>query len=162
MPATAPPPSSAPAPAIHPHRRRFYNLLAWLCFGLGFIGMIVPLMPTTVFWIGAAWLWLRSHPQRVRFLVEHPSFGASIRSFLEHGEICRTGKTAAIGSMAGSYLLWWVLVQPSGTVALIVAAILGTVALWIATRPTRQPHLLAAAPVTVTLALGKRPPPPQP
>jgi uncharacterized protein len=45
--------------------------------------MVVPLMPTTVFWICAAWLWLRSRPHRVRFLVEHPHFGESIRRFLE-------------------------------------------------------------------------------
>ncbi|MBK1640392.1 hypothetical protein CKO12_00535 [Chromatium okenii] len=157
MSANLPPQLQSPAD-LHPQRRRIYNLLAWLCFGLGFIGMVVPLMPTTVFWIGAAWLWLRSNPQRVRFLVEHPSMGASIRSFLEHGEICRTGKTAAVSSMAGSYVLWWWLVQPSATSAAIVAAILGSVAVWIVSRPTRRPHPVAA-PVTVTLTPSKRQPP---
>ena len=59
-------------------RHHLYNVLAWICFGLGFLGMVVPLMPTTVFWICATWLWLRSRPHRVRFLVEHPRFGESI------------------------------------------------------------------------------------
>ena len=138
--------------AISPRRRLIYNLLAWLCFGLGFIGMVVPLMPTTVFWICAAWLWLRSHPKRVRFLVDHPNFGASIRGFLEHGEICRTGKTAAIGAMTGSYLIWLALIRPGWMVAAMVAGILATVALWIATRPdsTRK----APSSRAVTLDLG--------
>lgn len=142
-----------PDVAIHPRRRLIYNLLAWLCFGLGFVGMVVPLMPTTVFWIAAAWLWLRSKPQRVRFLVEHPHFGASIRGFLEHGEICRTGKLAAIGGMAGSYLIWFGLVQPGWMTAALVAAILAAVALWIGTRPDRRRPPPAAS-VAVTLDLG--------
>lgn len=155
-------PGTAPAqPTSGPRRRLIYNLLAWLCFGLGFIGMVVPLMPTTVFWICAAWLWLRSHPERVRFLVEHPNFGASIRGFLEHGEICRTGKTAAIGAMTGSYLIWFALVRPGWIVAAAVAAILATVALWIATRPNVRPRspVQTPAPVLVKLDPGRWTPP---
>lgn len=143
--------------SIGPRRRQLYNLLAWLCFGLGFIGMAVPLMPTTVFWIGAAWLWLRSHPQRVRWLVDHPHVGASIRSFLERGEICRTGKTAAIAGMTGSYLIWFALIRPGWVAALVVATILGAVALWIATRPHRQ-RTPPAQGVAVTLDLRTRTP----
>ncbi|MBO8084904.1 YbaN family protein [Marichromatium gracile] len=120
------------------HRRQIFNLLAWCCFGLGFVGMLVPLMPTTVFWICAAWLWLRSRPERVRFLIDHPRFGESIRDFLEHGEICPTGKKAAILSMAGSYLIWFSLIGPGLWPALTVATILALVATWIATRPDNR------------------------
>jgi uncharacterized protein len=128
-------PECTPDKTISPRRRQIYNLLAWLCFGLGFLGMVLPLMPTTVFWICATWLWLRSSPKRVRFLVEHPRFGASIRGFLERGEICRTGKTAAIGSMAVSWSVWYGLAAPGFILAVVVAVILGLVALWIGTRP---------------------------
>lgn len=134
-------------------RHHLYNLLAWLCFGLGFVGMVVPLMPTTVFWICAAWLWLRSRPQRVRFLIEHPHFGASIRRFLEHGEICRTGKTAAVIGMAASLAIWIALAAPRWPFMLLVGGILSAVALWILTRPegVRSAPIPAASPLTVTL-----------
>lgn len=122
-------------PTLSGRRRRIYNLLAWLCFGLGFLGMVLPLMPTTVFWICATWLWLRSAPKRVSFLVEHPRFGPSIRAFLERGEICRTGKTAAIGSMAISWSIWYGLASPGPIPAIAVAMALGLVALWVGTRP---------------------------
>lgn len=130
-----PPPHPEPVPVASRRRREVYNVLAWLCFGLGFLGMVVPLMPTTVFWICATWLWLRSRPERVRFIVDHPRFGESIRDFLEHGEICRTGKIAAMSAMAGSYLIWILLIMPGVTIAAVVGGILATVSLWIATRP---------------------------
>jgi hypothetical protein len=49
--------------------------------------------------------------------------------------MCRTGKTAAIGSMAVSWSVWYGLANPGPALALSVAAILGLVALWLATRP---------------------------
>jgi hypothetical protein len=90
--------------------------------------------------------------QAVRFLVEHPHFGASIRGFLEHGEICRTGKIAAIGGMAGSYLIWFGLVQPGWVTAVLVATILASVALWIGTRPDSQRPPASSVAVTLDLS----------
>ncbi|NCA69713.1 MAG: DUF454 domain-containing protein [Sphingobacteriia bacterium] len=137
-----------PAHRLNPTRRRLYNALGWLCFGLGFLGMVLPLMPTTIFWICATWLWLRSSPRRVRFLVEHPRFGPSIRAFFERGEVCRTGKTAAIGSMAVSWSIWFGLASPGPVLAISVGVILSTIALWIWTRPEGPPHVSS---VRVTL-----------
>lgn len=140
-----------------PHARRrhhVYNVLAWICFGLGFVGMVVPLMPTTVFWICAAWLWLRSRPHRVRFLIEHPHFGESIRRFLEQGEICRTGKTAAVVGMAGSLVIWIALATPRWPFILLVGGILTLVALWILTRPEGQRRAPTPTRMAVTLDTG--------
>lgn len=143
-------------------RHHVYNVLAWICFGLGFVGMVVPLMPTTVFWICAAWLWLRSRPHRVRFLVEHPHFGESIRRFLEQGEICRTGKTAAVVGMAGSLVIWIALATPRWPFILLVGGILTLVALWILTRPEGQRRAPTPTRMAVTLDTGAwaRPKPP--
>jgi uncharacterized protein len=132
-------------------RHHLYNVLAWICFGLGFLGMVVPLMPTTVFWICATWLWLRSRPHRVRFLIEHPRFGESIRRFLERGEICRTGKTAAAVGMAGSLVIWIALATPSWPIILLVGGILALVALWILTRPEGPRPVPAPPQMAVTL-----------
>jgi uncharacterized membrane protein YbaN (DUF454 family) len=140
--------------AISARRRHVYNALAWMCFGLGFLGMFLPLMPTTVFWICATWLWLRSVPKRVDFLVGHPRFGPSIRAFLERGEMCRTGKTAAIGSMAVSWSIWFSLATPGPVLAITVAAILGMVALWIGTRPEGPPKPEPRTRVEVKLDLN--------
>jgi uncharacterized membrane protein YbaN (DUF454 family) len=148
------PDRQTPPRTISARRRHVYNALAWLCFGLGFLGMFLPLMPTTVFWICATWLWLRSAPKRVDFLVNHPRFGQSIRVFLERGEMCRTGKTAAIGSMAVSWSIWFSMAMPGPVLAIAVAAILGLVALWIATRPEGPPKPAPKTRVEVTLDLG--------
>ncbi|NEX23247.1 DUF454 domain-containing protein [Thiorhodococcus mannitoliphagus] len=137
------------APGVDQRRHHLYNILAWMCFGLGFVGILLPLMPTTVFWICAAWLWLRSRPHRVKFLVGHPRFGESIRGFLERGEICRTGKKAAVLGMTGSLALWLLLFTPDWRLGLLVGAILTAVAAWISTRPEGRPQPKTSVAVTL-------------
>lgn len=142
-------PKALETPGVDRRRHHIYNVLAWVCFGLGFVGILLPLMPTTVFWICAAWLWLRSRPHRVEFLVGHPRFGASIRRFLEHGEICRTGKKAALLGMAASLTIWLSVFTPGWPLGLLVGAILATVAIWIVTRPEGPPKSTASVAVTL-------------
>ena len=50
-----------------------YLLLAMglVAFAVGSIGLFVPLLPTTVFWIAAAWCFGRSRPDLQQRLYEH-------------------------------------------------------------------------------------------
>ncbi len=48
---------------------------------LGFIGALVPLMPTTIFLILAAWFFARSSPRLEAWLMHHPRFGATLRNW---------------------------------------------------------------------------------
>jgi len=111
--------------------------LGWLFFAAGSVGIVVPLLPTTIFWILAAGCWVRSSPQLAERLYAHPRFGQAVRAFLERGEVSRTGKLAAAGGMAAGFTTWWLLSRPSGALALGVAAVLAAVAVWLATR--REP-----------------------
>ena len=43
-------------------RRRLLAATGWGFFALGAVGVVVPGLPTVVFWIIAAWLWARSSP----------------------------------------------------------------------------------------------------
>ncbi len=110
----------------------------YLLMGLGFAGILLPLMPTTVFWIGAAVCFARSSPERYRRLVGHGRRGQVIRNFLEDGVIPTTGKwVATLGMLMSATLLWY---APLGNVATMVG-LLGilSAATYVITRPESFP-----------------------
>ncbi|MET0052104.1 MAG: YbaN family protein [Candidatus Thiodiazotropha sp.] len=114
--------------------------LGWLLFALGFIGIFLPVMPTTVFWIGAVWCWSRSAPQLTRRILAHPRFGEPVRLFLEQGQMSRQGKGWALAGMTlGFVLLQW-LGKPGVWVSAGVGTVLVLVAVWLWHRPEPSPE----------------------
>ena len=108
---------------------------------IGAIGIVVPGLPTVVFWILAAWLWTRSAPHRLERLLGHPRFGATIGNFLHHGVLARRDKRAALIGITLGYAVFLLAVQPSLAGALGMAALLAAVALWLLRRPEHSPLL---------------------
>lgn len=81
-------------------RMRILWLAAGLFFtGLGIVGAFLPVLPTTVFLLVATACFARSSPRLHGWLVNHPTFGAPIRNWEEHGAISRKAKRLAIGTM---------------------------------------------------------------
>ena len=83
-------------------------LFLWLghvLLGLGFIGVFLPLLPTTVFWIGAALCYAKSSPERYHRLLGHSHAGEAIKDFLDHGVISRKGKWAAVLGMSAAAII---------------------------------------------------------
>lgn len=118
------------------HRLRIAWLAAgFLCVGLGFIGALVPLMPTTIFLILAAGCFARSSPRLETWLLDHPRFGPSLRMWREQRAISRAGKIAACSGMALGYALFMLGAHPPASVALGIALALSCCAGWIVSRP---------------------------
>jgi uncharacterized membrane protein YbaN (DUF454 family) len=115
--------------------------LLWLCGGylsleLVVIGVILPLMPTTVFLLLAAWCFGRSSPALRAKLLANPRFGPVLRNWHEHGAISRRAKRAALLGMA----LGWLLVAMAFRNLLasaLAASCLLPVGLFIVTRPSQ-------------------------
>lgn len=103
-------------------------------FAVGFVGIFLPVLPTTVFWIGAVVCFSKSCPELEARILAHPRYGRPIRDFREHGVICRAGKRAALASMLVSALITVALVESDG-VRVLVASILLAVAAYVASRP---------------------------
>ena len=112
-----------------------YIALGWLSFAIGLIGMFLPLLPTVVFWILAAWLWSKGSPELMQRVYQHPKYGAQIEAFMQHGVVPRQGKKAAVISMTISYGLFQLFVKPTFVLGLVVAIILIIIALWLISRP---------------------------
>lgn len=56
--------------------------LGGLLFATGGVGLVVPYMPTTVFWIGAVLCFLKTRPHAVRPMLRVPIVGPAIIWFL--------------------------------------------------------------------------------
>ena len=58
--------------------------LGWICVGLGFIGIFVPGLPTTIFLIVALWAFTKSSKKLRVWLLNHKKFGPFLRDWQEH------------------------------------------------------------------------------
>lgn len=115
--------------------RTFWLAIGLTATGLGLIGVVLPLMPTTVFLLVAAYAFARSSPRLHGWLTEHPRFGPVILDWHEHGSIDRKAKLMAVAVMALTLLVSW-LIGVGDLVLGIQAAVLGAVAVFILTRPS--------------------------
>lgn len=66
------------------------------CVGVGTVGMIVPGLPTTVFFILALWAFKRSNHRLETWLLDHRVVGPSLRDWEEHKVIRPRTKAIAI------------------------------------------------------------------
>ena len=106
----------------------------WVCVGLAALGVILPLMPTVVFLIVAAYAFSKSSPRFHTWLLTHPTFGPPLNDWLERGAISRNSKIAASIAILASFVLAWALGAPNVILAVQVL-ILGLVLVFILTRP---------------------------
>ena len=115
--------------------RLFYMLAGLVCVGLGIAGIFLPVMPSTVFFLGAAVLFARSNPAWEAKIMNHPKIGPPIRAFRERGVIAPAAKIAAVTAMAVSSVVSWFLLQGAWRYA--PATVCALCAAFILTRPSR-------------------------
>jgi uncharacterized membrane protein YbaN (DUF454 family) len=84
-------------------RRLIFAAGGWLFTGLGIVGIVLPVMPGTVFLILAAWCFSQSSPRFERWLLRHPRLGPQVRHWRDTGAIGRKAKYLACGSMLASF-----------------------------------------------------------
>jgi uncharacterized membrane protein YbaN (DUF454 family) len=117
-------------------RRPLLSVAGWVFTGLGVIGLILPLIPGTVFLILAAWCFSQSSPRFEAWLLGHPRLGPHIRRWRDTGAIGRRAKYVACGSMVLSFAL--IAATDAPPIALWVAgAGLIAAASYVASRPER-------------------------
>jgi uncharacterized membrane protein YbaN (DUF454 family) len=82
---------------MKPLAQYLYIAVGWLVLGLGFIGIFLPLLPTTPFVLLAAFCFSRGSTTLHRWLLEQKTFGPLIRDWNQHGIIrLRVKWTSAI------------------------------------------------------------------
>ncbi|MDF7777307.1 YbaN family protein [Sphingomonas sp. AOB5] len=114
-------------------RRYLYLVAGFVSLGLAVIGAMLPVMPTTVFVILAAYCFARSSPRLEQKLLDHPTFGPHIVRWRTSGAISRKGKVAASWAFAFSIVIGLIFAPWPWSLAPIAAA--GVIGGWIWTRP---------------------------
>jgi uncharacterized membrane protein YbaN (DUF454 family) len=113
--------------------------LGFACVGLGTLGVIVPGLPTTVFFLAAAGCFSRSSPRFEQWVLDLPGVGPMVRDARQGLGMPRRAKRVAItmiwvaigASMLALWGTWW------ATVAVVVLGAAGTA--YIALKvPTRE------------------------
>jgi uncharacterized protein len=108
--------------------------LGWLAFGVGWAGVFIPGLPTTIFWILAALAFLRTNRRMYERITSNPRFGKGVKLFVEEGRISKRGKAISITSMlvcAGASAI----VIPPLWVKLVVVGSALAGSLWVALLP---------------------------
>lgn len=82
--------------AFHP-----WSLLGLLFLGIGGLGVVLPLLPTTPFVLLAAGCFARSSPRLHRWLLDSQLFGPILRDWEQHRCVPRRAKVVALVTMLG-------------------------------------------------------------
>nr|WP_086491006.1 YbaN family protein [Novosphingobium panipatense] len=116
---------------------------AWFALGLtliaiGFVGIFVPLLPTTDFMLLALPCFARSSPRLEGWLLNHPRFGPSLRAWRRERAVPRHAKIAACIGMTLGFVLFWLHVHPRPLTAVAIGAFMLLWAFWLVRRPEPQ------------------------
>jgi len=103
---------------------------------LGIIGAFLPVMPTTVFLIGALFCFTQSSPRLESWLLQHPKYGPNLIAWRKHGAISKKVKCIACCSMLVSFILVCLFASIPIPAYIGIALFMGIGAYFVVTRPS--------------------------
>ena len=113
--------------------------LGWLCVGLGFVGVFVPGIPTTIFLIIALWAFTKSSEKLRHWLLNHKRFGPILNNWQQHKVVPRRAKILMVVLMSLAVILFYYSLQNLYlTIGLII--ILVSVAIYVISLPSKIPE----------------------
>jgi uncharacterized protein len=125
------------ANAVHP-LRWFWIGAGFFFVALGFIGAFLPVMPSTVFFIIAAWCFARGSERWLNWLLALPTVGPLVRDYRDGKGMSARAKAIAVSMLTIAVLVSaWGLHTLYGRVGVLA---LGSIGAWfiLARVPTRS------------------------
>ena len=120
-------------------KRTILISLGLLCVGLGFVGVFVPGIPTTIFLIIALWAFTKSSAKLRHWLLNHKRFGPILSNWQEHKVVPRRAKILMVVLMSLAVILFYYSLQSLIlTIGLII--ILVSVAIYVISLPSKVPE----------------------
>ena len=84
-------------------KRPLLLAIGWVCVGLGALGIIMPLFPTTPFLLVAVWAFSKSSPELAERIRNHRIAGPYVRDWQDEGVIPLGAKLVAMAMMAAAF-----------------------------------------------------------
>ncbi len=118
-------------------QRALLRLLAVLCLGIAFVGVVTPGLPTTEFVLLAAWAAARSSPRLHAWILRNRLLGPLLLQW-QSGKLPRRAKWAALASMstAGAFAALTIPHRPS---VYFIVFCMACVLLWLWRKPEPEP-----------------------
>lgn len=114
----------------------FYLALGWLFFGLGMLGVVLPVLPTTPFLLLALWAFSRSSARLHHWLYEHRIFGSALQRWHQHRIIPLHAKLFIVLAMGTSFVYVIGFSRLPAGINFVVAMIMMAVATYLLSRPS--------------------------
>lgn len=76
----------------NPMKRYLLIVAGTIALGLGFLGVFMPLLPTTPFLLITAYCYMRSSSRLYHWLIEHQIFGAYIYNYITYRAVRKSTK----------------------------------------------------------------------
>lgn len=109
-------------PPPGPVRKVMWVGAGFTSVGIGSVGLVVPGLPTTVFFVFAAWCFSRSSPRFEQWVLDLPTVGPMVRDYRAGLGMPRRSKVVAIAMMWTAITISaFVLRDRSWLVAVVVA-----------------------------------------
>jgi uncharacterized membrane protein YbaN (DUF454 family) len=116
--------------------RAIFVVLGTVFLGLGALGLVLPVVPTTPFVLLAAACYLRASERLHRRLVTSRTFGPTIIAWQEHGAIPPRAKAVAIALIALTFGFSILFVVEPPLIRAGMAAFALALVVWLARRPS--------------------------
>ena len=114
--------------------RIFWVALAALSFAIGFMGLFLPLLPTTEFMLAAVYCASRGSPRFEAWIRSRRYVGPLLENWEKERAIPRRAKFVAVGMICASMVMI-LLHLGQGWLRWAIVATLVAVAIWLVTRP---------------------------
>lgn len=113
-----------------------YMLLGWLFFGLGMLGVLLPVLPTTPFLLLALWAFSNGSDTLHHWLYTHKTFGPALQRWHQYRIIPVQAKILIVVSMLGSLIYLTGFSDIDWQIILLIGVVMLLVASYLLTRPS--------------------------
>ena len=118
-------------------KRKLNLVFGFLFLGVGILGAVLPVLPSTCFFITAAYYFGTSSEKLESWMLNHPRIGPTIVSWRKYRAIPRLGKIMACVAMSVSVVIMILSAAPLFVkIGCVIALFLSAV--YVLTRPTHE------------------------